>query len=200
MLGWIDNPGTIAIVGDTEILITFVVGNRTSNALGARVASDDANALTIRFSHWLNGTRIVELKEVAIGGTRHKTRASRDTTAGDLHKERWIGWLTDSNHSPLHTRLIWIASPQDLSRSVWLGLKYRSTGFGDVGILMPCLLNVHPSSNHAGKHDASDFIFGNRFNGDAEATRVGFSVRPDRLDRGIANETSEIHWAFVRIA
>ena len=65
---------------------------------------------------------------------------------------------------------------------------------------MPCLLNVHPSSNHAGEHDASDFIFGNRFNGDAKATRVVFSVWSDRLDRGIPNKTSEVHWAFVRIA
>ena len=69
MFGWIDNPGTIAIVGDTEILITFVVGNRTSNALGARVASDDANALAVRLSNWFNGPRIIELKKIAIGGT-----------------------------------------------------------------------------------------------------------------------------------
>jgi hypothetical protein len=65
---------------------------------------------------------------------------------------------------------------------------------------MPCLLNVHPSSNHAGEHDASDFIFGNRFNGDAKATCVGFSVWSDRLDRGIPNKTSEVHRTFVRIA
>lgn len=65
---------------------------------------------------------------------------------------------------------------------------------------MPGLLNIHPSSHHAGEHNAADFIFGNRFNGDAQATRVGFSVRTDRLDRGIPNKTSEVHWAFVRIA
>ena len=69
LLGRVDDPGTIAIVGDAEILITFVVGNRTSNPLGARVSSDDANALTIRLSNWLNGPGIVELKEIAIGGT-----------------------------------------------------------------------------------------------------------------------------------
>ena len=69
LLRRVDDPGTIAIVGDTEILITFVVGNRTSNPLGARVSSDDANALTIRLSNWLNGPGIVELKEIAIGGT-----------------------------------------------------------------------------------------------------------------------------------
>jgi hypothetical protein len=59
LLGWVDDPGTIAIVGDAEILFTFVVGNRTSNPLGARVPSDDANALTIRLSNWLNGPGIV---------------------------------------------------------------------------------------------------------------------------------------------
>ncbi|MBM3967176.1 MAG: hypothetical protein FJ308_19250 [Planctomycetes bacterium] len=59
LLGRVDDPGTIAIVRDAEILITFVVGNRTSNPLGARVSSNDANALTIRLSNWLNGPGIV---------------------------------------------------------------------------------------------------------------------------------------------
>ena len=69
LLGRVDDPGTIAIVGDAEVLITFVVGNRTSNPLGARVSSDDANALTIRLSNRINGPGIVELKEIAAGGT-----------------------------------------------------------------------------------------------------------------------------------
>ena len=69
LLGRVDDPGTIAIVGDAKILFTFVVGNRTSNPLGARVASDNANALTIRHSQWLNGPGIVELKEIATSGT-----------------------------------------------------------------------------------------------------------------------------------
>ena len=67
LLGWVDDPGTIAIEGDAEILFTFVVGNRTSNSLGARVSSDDANALTIRLSNGFDSPRIVELKEIAIG-------------------------------------------------------------------------------------------------------------------------------------
>jgi hypothetical protein len=65
---------------------------------------------------------------------------------------------------------------------------------------VPGLLYIDPGCHYACKHDASDFVFGNRFNRDAEATRVGFSARSDRLDRGIANETSEVHWAFVWIA
>lgn len=111
LLGRVDDPGAITIVGDAEILITFVVGNRTSNPLSARVASDNANALSIRFQDLLNGASIVELKEIAIGGTGRKTSATRDATAGNLHQERRIGWLPDSNNSPLDARLIRIASP-----------------------------------------------------------------------------------------
>ena len=111
LLGRVDDPGTNAIVGDAEILTIVVVGNRTSNALGARVASDDANALTIRFQDWLNGAGIVELKEIAVGGTGRKTRATRDTTAGNLHQERRIGRLTNANDSPLDAGLIRITSP-----------------------------------------------------------------------------------------
>lgn len=111
LLGRVDDPGAITIVSDAEILITFVVGNRTSNPLSTRVASDDANALSIRFQDLLNGASIVELKEVAVGGTGRKTRATRDATAGNLHQERRIGWLTDANDSPLDTGLIRITSP-----------------------------------------------------------------------------------------
>jgi len=111
LLRWVDDPGTNAIIGDAEILITFVAGNRTSNPLSARVASDDANALSIRFQDRLNGASIVELKEVAVGGTGRKTRATRDTTAGNLHQERRIGRLTNANDSPLDAGLIRITSP-----------------------------------------------------------------------------------------
>jgi hypothetical protein len=91
--------------------MTFVVGNRTSNPLSARVASDNANALSIRFQDLLNAASIVELKEVAVGGTGRKTRATRDATAGNLHQERRIGRLTDANDSPLDAGLIRITSP-----------------------------------------------------------------------------------------
>ena len=111
LLGWVDDPGTNAIVGDAEILITFVVGNRTTNPLSARVASDNANTLSIRFQDRLNGASIVELKEVAVGGTGRKTRATRDATAGNLHQERRIGRLTNANDSPLDAGLIRITSP-----------------------------------------------------------------------------------------
>jgi hypothetical protein len=111
LLRRIDDPGTIAIVGDAEILTIVVIGNRTSNALGARVSSDDANALSIRFQDLLNGASIVELKEVAVGRTGRKTRATRDTTAGNLHQERRIGRLTNANDSPLDAGLIRITSP-----------------------------------------------------------------------------------------
>lgn len=111
LLGRVDDPGTNAIVGDAEILITFVVGNRASNPLSARVACDDANALSIRFQDRLNVAGIIELKEIAICGTGRKTRATRDASAGNHHQERRIGRLTNANDSPLNAGLIRITSP-----------------------------------------------------------------------------------------
>ena len=111
LLGRVDDPGAITIVGDAEILTIVVIGNRTSNPLSARVSSDDANALSIRFQDLLNGASIVELKEIAVGGTGRKTRATRDAAAGNLHQERRIGGLTNANDSPLDARLIRISSP-----------------------------------------------------------------------------------------
>ena len=111
LLGRVDDPGAIAILGDAEILTIVVVGNRTSNPLSARVASDNANALSIQFQDLLNGASIVELKEIAVGGTGRKTRATRDATAGNLHQERRIGRLTNANDSPLDAGLIRITSP-----------------------------------------------------------------------------------------
>lgn len=190
LLRRVDDPGTIAIVGDAEILITFVVGNRSSNPLGARVASDDANALAVRLSNWFNGPRIIELKEVAIGCTSRKTRASRDTTARNFHKERGIGWFSNANNSPLDARLIWITSPQDLSRSVWLRLESRSSRVGDIGILMPRLLNIHTGSDDASEYHSTDFVLGDRLDGHTESTCVLVGDWTHRLDRSVTYKAS----------
>ncbi len=55
----IDDPGTIAIVRDADVLTIVVIGNRTSNALGTRIASDDANGLTTWIQDRLNCAGIV---------------------------------------------------------------------------------------------------------------------------------------------
>jgi hypothetical protein len=59
LLGRVDDPGTIAIVGDAEILPIVIVGHRASNALGTWVASDDANGLTTWIQDRLNCAGIV---------------------------------------------------------------------------------------------------------------------------------------------
>lgn len=55
----IDDPGTIAIVRDAEILPIVIVGYRASNALCTRVASDDANGLTTWIQDRFNCAGIV---------------------------------------------------------------------------------------------------------------------------------------------
>lgn len=55
----IDDPGTIAIVRDAEILPIVIVGHGASNALGTWVAGDDANGLTTWIQDWFNCAGIV---------------------------------------------------------------------------------------------------------------------------------------------
>jgi hypothetical protein len=128
--------------------------------------------LTIWLSNWLNGPGIVELKEIAVGGTGRKTRATRDATTGNLHQERRIGRFSDPNDSPLDACLIRVSTPQDLGGAVGLRLECRTARVGNVGILMPGLLNIHTGSDDAGEYHAAHFVFGDRLDGHTEPTRV----------------------------
>jgi hypothetical protein len=65
---------------------------------------------------------------------------------------------------------------------------------------MPGLLDVHTGSNHSGKYHATNFVFGDRLDGNTEPTRVLVGDRSNRLDRGIAYEASKFRRPHVRIA
>ena len=65
---------------------------------------------------------------------------------------------------------------------------------------MPGLLNVHPSSNHAGEHHATDFVFGDWLDGHTESTCVLVGYCLHRLYCGITYETGQICRPKVRIA
>jgi hypothetical protein len=65
---------------------------------------------------------------------------------------------------------------------------------------MPGLLDVHTGSNHSGEYHATNFVFGDRLDGNTEPTRVLVGDRSNRLDRGIAYEASEFRRPHVRIA
>ena len=65
---------------------------------------------------------------------------------------------------------------------------------------MPGLLNVHTGSNHSGEYHATNFVFGDRLDGNTEPTRMLVGNGSNRLDRGIAYEASEFRGPNVRIA
>jgi hypothetical protein len=103
LLGWVDDPRSIAIVGDVEILTIAVNSDGTSDSLNTCVSGNDANGLFIWIDDLRDVSRIVKFVEFAASRTSRQARTSWDSTTWDLHKERWIGWLTDSNYSPLNT-------------------------------------------------------------------------------------------------
>jgi hypothetical protein len=47
-------------------------------------------------------------------------------------------------------------------------LECRSSRVGDVYIMMPSLLNIYPGRDDAGKHHATDFVYGLTEFGDGE--------------------------------
>lgn len=65
---------------------------------------------------------------------------------------------------------------------------------------MPGLLDVHPGSNHSGEYHATNFVFGDRLDGNTEPTCMLVGDWSNRLDRGIAYEASQIRGPNVRIA
>jgi hypothetical protein len=65
---------------------------------------------------------------------------------------------------------------------------------------MPGLLNIHTGSNHSGEYHATDFVIGDRLDGYTESTHMLVGDGSNRLDRGIAHETSECRIVDVRIA
>lgn len=67
MLGWIDNPRSVAIVGDVEILAIVILSHRATDTLNTRVAGDNANRATVRFKDGFNQPRIIEPVEFAVG-------------------------------------------------------------------------------------------------------------------------------------
>jgi hypothetical protein len=79
-------------------------------------------------------------------------------------------------------------------------LQAQATGIGNVGVLVPGFLHENPGSHHAGEDNTPDLILGNRLDGHAEESRVRARVGLDRLNRSVANESSELVGPRVRIA
>lgn len=69
MFGWIDNPRSVAIVSDVEILAIVILRHRATDTLNTRIACDDANRVTVRFKDGFNQSRVIKPVEFTVGRT-----------------------------------------------------------------------------------------------------------------------------------
>ena len=120
-------PRAASIVSHDQELIVMDRWDGTSNALCARVPCEDPYGIVRCIDHRLDLTRFIECHQFAERGTGVEIRSWRNASDWDSNEVDSMRWLSDPNDSPLNARLIQIASPQDLCRSVGLRLEYRSS-------------------------------------------------------------------------
>jgi hypothetical protein len=71
-------------------------------------------------------------------------------------------------------------------------LEHRSTRVGNIGILMPGLLNIHTGSDDAFKNYTPNFVFCDWLDSYTESPHMLFGDWTHGLDRCIAYETSQV--------
>jgi len=59
LLGRINDPRTIAIISDVQILTVDVISDRPTNPLNTRIPHGDPNQVVVRIDDWLDLTGIV---------------------------------------------------------------------------------------------------------------------------------------------
>jgi hypothetical protein len=61
---------------------------------------------------------------------------------------------------------------------------------------VPSLLDVDQRGNDAVEHDSADFVFGDRFNRNADAAGRSVCSRLTDFDRCVAYESGKFNWSF----
>lgn len=118
---------------------------------------------------------------------------------GNFDQVNRLGGPANADDCPLPASLVGIFSPQDLCRTVWLGLQCVATGLGHVGKAVPSFRDIDLGGNHPIEDDPADFVVSDGFNRDTDAASVIVVGRLCRFNRGVANEAGQFHWAGVGI-
>ena len=163
------------------------------------IPSGDSYCVPSRIGDRFDLASFVELIQVAICTARPHPSAASDATDRNLDKVNRICGPTDSNDCPLVTKLVEVASPQNLCRSIRLRLQRVTGRFAHIRELMPSLYDVDSRSHDAIEHHAADLVFRDRFDGDPNATCVFILGRAHALDRCVANKAGQFHRADGRI-
>jgi hypothetical protein len=157
------------------------------------IASGDANSC----AGWINNRCDlafgVEFEQVAIGRAGSDSATGCDAAGGNLDQIDRIGGAADADDRPLFAGRARVFSPEDLCRSVGLGLQRIAAGFGNVGEAVPSLADVDFRCDDAVEDNSTDLLFADRLDGDAEAAGVFVFVGPRRLDRGVADEAGQFN-------
>jgi len=199
LLRWIDDPGAAAVERDNEVLVFAAAGDRAADALSGMIASGDADGRAGGVDNRCDLAFGVEFKQVTIGRAGSDSATGRDAAGGNLYHVDRISGAADADDRPLSAGCARVFPPEDLGRSVGLGLQRIAAGFGHVGEAVPSLADVDLGGDDAVKDDSADLVFADRLDGDAEATGVFVFGGPRRFDRGIADEAGQFNGAGFRV-
>lgn len=195
----IDDPGASAVECDDEVLVLAAAGDWSTDALSGMIASGDADGRAGGVNDRCDFAFTVEFEQVTIGRAGSHSATGRDATGGNLDHVDWIGGAADANDRPLFAGGVVVFPPEDLGRSVWLGLQRIAAGLGHVGESVPGLSDVDLGGDDAVKDDSADLVFSDRFDGDAETAGVFVFSGSRCFNRGIADEAGQVNGASFRV-
>ncbi len=195
MLRRVDDPGAAAVEGDDKVLVFAAAVDRAADALSGMVASGDEDGRAGGVDDRCDLAFGVEFEQVTIGRAGSHTAPRCDAAGGNFHQVDRIGGAADADDRPLFAGRARVFPPEDLGRSVGLGLQRIAAGLGHVGEAVPRLNDVNLGSDDAVKDDSADLVFADRFDGDAETADMFVFGGPRRFDRGVANEAGQFNGA-----
>ena|GEM_PF-4623169 len=198
LLRQVDDPGSPAIETDLQVLLKRVT-DWSADALGGMITSGDADGRASGVNNRSDFAFSVEFEQITIGTARLHPVACLDAAGGHLDQIDRIGRPADANDCPLFAGGVRLFPPEDLHRSVGLGLQGVAAGRGHVGEAVPSLGNIDLGRHDAIKHDATDLVSRNRFDGDPNAAGVFVFSRIDCPNRGVADEAGQFRVADFRI-
>lgn len=199
LLRRVDDPGAATVERDDEVLVFAAASDRAADALSGMIASGDADGCASGVDDRCDFTFGIEFKQVTIGRASSDSATGCDAAGGNLDQIDRIGGAADADDRPLFAGGVVVFPPEDLGRSVGLGLQRIAAGLGHVGEAVPSLDDVDLGSHDAVEDDSADLVFADRLDGDSETTGVFVFGGPRRFDRGVANEAGQFNGAGFRV-
>ncbi len=199
LLRRVDDPRATAVEGDNKVLVFAAASDWAADALSGMVASGDADGRARGADDRCNFAFVVEFEQVTIGRAGSHSATGCDAAGEYLDHVDRIGGAANANDRPLFAGGVVVFPPENLCRSVGLGLQRIAAGFGHVGETVPDLADVDLGGDDAVKNNSADLVFADWLDGDAETAGVFVFGGPRRFIRGIADEAGQFNGAGFRV-